>query len=391
MHGVKFFLNLNIIRIFSFFLFFGSISFLRGKSFFEISSVYFLVISLFIFFFSNLNLLRINHAKEISARFFLLWIFGALYSVSFSFIFGNLHESEFLSYLYELVLIVLLFLAGILFVLWTKSIKAIGPYLIIWFIYALFLQFSDASLSSVRRLTGELSSRNYSGLVVGITCVFCCYIISFNRGAAFIRKMIYLLLFVASFLSLVLIGTRSILLPVIAIIIVTLFNRRSFIFICFPLVLLMPAQLFFSETDFSPMLSRFFSAESLLGISSRADLIIDALSDMDVYSLFLGFPSAYTIFDQSDYFYHPHNFFLSNLIFLGFFPFIFSIFLILSHFYVLKSLCNYPEIILLRYFYLLCLFYVFVSGEFTRGWIFFFLIGVVCGVNILNRRGSVSF
>ena len=371
-------MTINFLRHISITIFMLSITFLRGNDIFGIGNNYIFLFSGLLFLCLTIYHLNYNIIKDYIFLSFLIWLAVSFISVYLSLILNKIYLEQVLGYYTEFLVIFYLFLVGLVYANWRNDSSEFTFIIIVCFFVGIYFQLSNIdSVATIRRLTGDLSSRNYAGLIMSI----CCITFFLNIKVQSKIRYLYITLFIFSFISLFLIGTRSVLIPLILFIIYNITVHSKKIIIYIPLFSLFIIYfLSSSNIEFGPMFDRFFSVESLIGLTSRFELIVHSFNDMNLFSLMLGYPNAYTIFDNLDFFYHPHNFLLSNLIFLGFVSFLASIVLFIFVFIRACRAFKVKDWRLISLSIFLSLFFVSASSEFTRPWILFFLIGMITSI-----------
>lgn len=167
--------------------------------------------------------------------------------------------------------------------------------------------------------------------------------------------------------------------------------RNTLIFFSFLFISIITMILFFDDSNsFHLLFSRFDLSNISLTETGRTSLWIQALSYVDSSNVFIGSPWLYEVYEIGSI--HPHNFFISILVFTGLIPLVLMIISLLRSNINLLFLKEISVQNRLFYFLLLLIpiLYASVSGHFTRIYTIFVILGIIDGIIWLNKNKKVE-
>lgn len=262
----------------------------------------------------------------------------------------------------------------------------------------LFFSFGNAVFSFRGNRFDFSESRNYFSSAMSVVAV-----VSFVRILVIpsINRIFGILFYSFSFLfsciSIFMSGSKSALYAVLIVCAFLILKSRAIGL--FSVIIFSGATLILAEIyDYSAIYEFIFvglSRSSLDGLfASLFERISLWTSSLEIYSLgslLAGRPHLYEIFDES--YIQPHNIFISWFRYSG--VFLASILSIITFFALYRSILiladlksSYGEIIILAAAFFVVFVYVSVSGNATRVWHFYFILGAFLGQMKIGRANS---
>jgi len=231
---------------------------------------------------------------------------------------------------------------------------------------------------------------NHVGHSLAITTIVTFYLITNHyKNKNYINMYISLLIFVLTFAATILTGSKAGLLGVLFYFVLLLFiNFRKYFKKCIFVFLILASVLTVLGTveKYNALKQRFTVESFINSMEKRLDVYIQAIQSTKGEGEFvyiLGEPWRYQPINSNDYIPYPHNFFLSILLHMGLFPFIFFLLFFLSRFskYTSKILTsNYKDLwTLFNGIWFSVFIYIVSSGRLTRVFTVFFIIGLIEG------------
>lgn len=167
--------------------------------------------------------------------------------------------------------------------------------------------------------------------------------------------------------------------------------RNIIVFFSFLIISIFSMILFFNDSNtFQLLFNRFNFSNLSLSETGRTSLWIQALSYVDAKNILIGSPWLYEVYEIGTI--HPHNFFISILVYTGIVPLVLMLFIFLRS--AIKIITLKKMSIQNKLFYLLLLLipilYASVSGHFTRIYTIFVVLGIVDGVLWLYKINKMK-
>ncbi len=361
-----------------------------------------IAVILFFFFF---KILRHSYVlrPSLHTKLFACWVLTSCFSAVISFWYSQqLSVSIFL--VREIVIVLAFFSVGYILVRY----YAISPTTVfyasfVWLFIAAFAVLEVYFTSDNIRRINVLGSVNYMASSFAAYFVYCVATIVGKKTDRF-EKMVLLIGGIVAFFGLILSGSRSSYLAVALVVIMFIlwfishiirtgrlrsgiFKNRSFLLV----VATVGSVLFYLSQD--KALSSLFSRMDMNFVVDSAEQRIfgNYLAAVDVFAqsdnllqFFFGTPYAYPLYHDSINPVHPHNLFLSSLLFTGVWSFIsLSLFLFtlsISSLRLIKGrhlISDKHTVVILVLFLFVIFTYTLFSGHFTRNWHFFFVCGLL--------------
>lgn len=351
------------------------------------------------------KILRCSHVPRPSlhTKLFIFWVLISCFSAVISF-WGSQQLSASLFLVRELIIVLAFFVAGYILVRY----YAISPLTvlfvsILWLFVAAFAVLEVYFTSDYIRRIKVLASVNYMASSFAAFFVFCVATIAIGKPARFHRWLLLIGGFLA-FSGMIMSGSRSSYLAIALVVTLCMFwstiavfrtgrlrlgilKNGSFLF----MVAIVGSSLFFLayDTALQSLFSRIQMASVVESAGQRifgnylGALYMFAQSN-NLLELFFGMPDAYSLYPGSYNPQHPHNLFISSLLFTGVWSFVsLALFLFTLSLGCLKIISgkyfitDKHTIVILSLSLFVLFFYTMFSGHFTRNWHFFFVCGLL--------------
>lgn len=239
-------------------------------------------------------------------------------------------------------------------------------------------------LDSLRRFNQLETGVNLLGHSLSIATIIIFYWILNNKNTR-LHLLLLFSLFIVNFTSVLLTGSRSSLLILLIGFVLIGFNyikRINFINILLSIITIVIIMVVFYLIAKNPSFQGLVSRWDIQGViySSRIDIWLKSLDYMTVQNLLVGDPSLYNLYNFNNI--HPHNIFLSLLLYTGIIPTIIFMLVIIVWVYKINKLVNKSNLTKSLYIAILIapLLYASLSGELTRIMTIFVIGGIIEGI-----------